>query len=209
MITAPVAKKEANVTKIHGEELTDYYHWLKQYPKVEDQQIISHLNAENDYYKAIMGPLKNQEDAIYNEIIGRIKLTDTTVPIRHDDYFYYSRTEEASNHPILCRKKDSIDNVEQVILDINELAKKSPYFNVGTTAISKDHNMIAYTSDIDGSERFFIEVKNLKDNMMLSDKIDGTIGAVVWHENNQGFFIPNLMKTGAQIGYIITSLAQL
>jgi oligopeptidase B len=188
----PIAPKKPQVLNINNEKLVDDYAWLKEYPKVENPKIIDYLNQENAYYKQIMGPLKAEEDAIYHEILGRIKLQDSSVPIQHDNYYYYTRTEEDSNHIIFCRKKDNLDKLEEIILDANILAKKSEYFNLGAFNISANHQMAAYSSDINGSERFTINIKDLNNNTLLNDVIEGTIGSIVWHNNNQGFFYAKL-----------------
>jgi len=192
----PIAKKNPHSTNIHNETLIDNYHWLRDYkwPDVKQPDVLEYLNQENAYYHSIMDPYKTNEEKLYQEMIGRIKLADSTVPIKKDNYFYYSRTEEKSNYSIYCRKKDSVQKTEEVILDVNILAESSSFFNLGDISVSPDHKLLAYSSDTTGGERFIILVKDLTTEKLLSDKVDHSIGEIVWHENGQGFFYAKLSE---------------
>jgi oligopeptidase B len=193
-LNIPIAKQVEYQTENHGVRMSDPYHWLRQYPIVTDPEILSYLTKENDYYHQVMDQIKSQEHKIYQEIISRIKLKDQSVPLLRDQYYYYTRTEEDSNHPIICRKHLSLDGQENIILDINQLACNLNYFRLGSSAISHDHKKIAYSSDDNGSERFTILVKNIEDGIIASDKVEEAIGSIIWHKNNQGFFYAKLNK---------------
>jgi len=192
--TPPVASTIPNVTKHHDDTLTDNYHWLRDHgwPKVTDERVIGYLNEENAYYHEVMDPLKANEDNLYQEILGKIKLDDSSVPVKKDNYFYYTRMEKNSNHAIVCRKKDTLDSPEEIILNVNELAKQSKFFNVEAMAVSPDHNMLAYSYDTSGAERFVVVVKDLRDGSLLTDTIPDVLGDIVWHKNNKGFFYAKL-----------------
>ena len=190
----PIATVIPKTMEHHDDVLTDNYHWLRDHgwPKVTDEKVIGYLNEENAYYHKVMDPLKTNEDDLYQEILGKIKLEDSSVPVKKDNYFYYSRTEKNSDHQIICRKKDSLESPEEIVLNIDELAKQSKYFNIGAMAVSPDHNLLAYSFDTSGAERFEIVVKDLRDGSCLPEMITNIIDSIVWHENNEGFFYAKL-----------------
>ncbi len=193
-ISPPVAKKIPYHREVHAQPLADDYHWLREYPKVENAEILNYLQDENKYYHQVMDQHQPQEDAIYEEIISKIKLKDTSVPIKKDDYFYYYRTEENSNYRIICRKHLTLENKEEILLDPNHLATSSKYFVLGASKVSHNHQKIAYGVDLDGSERFSIRVKDLKTQHLLIDEIHDTIGNIVWSLDDRGFYYEKLNK---------------
>jgi len=186
----PKAEKIEHLTEIQGTKLEDPYAWLrdKNWPKVEDPKILNYLNAENAYTKSIMGPYQKQQDALYQEIIGRIKLDDSTVPIQKNNYYYYSRTEKDSNHPIYCRKQNSLTAPEEIILNANDIALNKSYFNLAEMQVSQDHQKLLYSADYTGAERHTIRVKNLKTGKELPDTVENSLGSVFWNKNGTGFF---------------------
>ena len=194
MTDKPVAKKIAHLSTFHNNERVDNYHWLRDasWPKVENPEILDYLNQENAYCKSIMAPFKKNEDAIYQELVGRIKLEDSSVPVQKDNYFYYSRTTTDSNYQIFCRKKGSLDNPEEIILDVNQLAKDKTYFNLGAIAVSPDHSKLIYSIDESGGERYVALTKILFDGSLYDEKISDAYGGIVWHENGQSFFYAKL-----------------
>ena len=126
MQTPPIAKKIPYSFKIQGVELQDEYHWLrgKGWPeKITDKEILDYLREENDYFNHFMDPLAKQKDMIFEELKGRIKLADQSTYIQKDDYYYYWRTEEDKDYVIYCRKHGSIQNPEEILLDVNKLAE--------------------------------------------------------------------------------------
>jgi oligopeptidase B len=194
--SSPIAKKLSHLIQHHGDTIIDPYHWLRddKWPNVQDAGVLAYLNEENDYYHAIMDPLAANEETIYQELVGKIKLSDETVPVKKDNYYYYSKTNEDSNHPIFCRKLDSLSHAPEIILDINELAKGYEFFSYEALSVSPDHQKIAYSIDTTGAERFTINIKDLSNNTLLSDSIPDAIGGIVWHENGKGFFYCKLNK---------------
>ena len=119
-IQPPVAKRIPKVMVMHGERRVDDYYWLREKSSPE---VIAYLEAENAYTAAVTKPTEAFQEALYKEMLGRIKQTDLSVPYQFRGYFYYSRTEEGKQYPIFCRKKGSLDAPEQILLDLNELAK--------------------------------------------------------------------------------------
>jgi len=181
----PVAKAEPHQYSIHGETRVDNYHWLRQRGNPE---VIEYLETENAYTEAVMAHTKPLQETLYQEMLGRIKETDVDVPVRMDDFYYYSRTEEGKQYRIHCRKKGSLEAAEQIILDQNVLAKGTEYFRLGVFEISPDHRLLAYSSDTDGSETYTLRVKNLETGELLGDEIPNTYYSVEWANDNRTLF---------------------
>jgi len=186
---APIAKKVEKVTKIHNYELIDNYFWLRE---KENPEVINYLKAENDYAESFMSDTKQVQKKLYDEILARIKQTDLSVPIKIDNFFYYSRTEEGKNYSILCRKENSLEAKEQVILDENILAKGKSYFDVGFTSISPNHKLLAYAVDTMGNENYIIYIKDLETGKLLKDEIQNASIGFEWALDNETFFYTTL-----------------
>ena len=124
----PTAKKVPNVTEVNGQKLVDDYYWLRDKANPE---VKAYLEAENAYTDSVMKPTEAFQKALYDEMLGRIKETDVKVPYKEGGYFYYSRTEAGKQYPIRCRRKGSMDAAEEVLLDVNELAKGQIFMSLG------------------------------------------------------------------------------
>lgn len=183
-IQPPIAAQIPHSTTIHGRTLVDNYAWLRGKEKPE---VIEYLNQENVYTESIMSSTKDLQDKLYHEMRSRIKETDQTYPDRMGDFFYYSRTEEGKQYSIYCRKHLTLDAPEEIILDVNILAEGHPFFTLGTLKISPDHQLLAYSYDLTGSEYFTIVIKDLAHNELHSDLLIDTDGSVVWLNDNRTF----------------------
>jgi oligopeptidase B len=181
----PVAPKIPKELVIHGDKRIDNYYWMRD---KSNPASIQYLKDENAYTEAVMKPVEPLEKGIYDEIIGRIKQTDLSVPVKDGDYYYYSRTVEGQQYPIWCRKHKSVDESEEMLLDGNELAKGHSYFALGGLDHSDDHNLLVYSVDYDGSERFTIYVKDLTTGTLLSETIPQTSYGLNWAADNKTFF---------------------
>src|SRR5438445_7934103 len=126
--TPPICKQKPHTVAIHGETISDPYFWLREKGTPD---VTAYLEAENAYTAAVTKPLEAAREKIYAEILGHIKQTDLSVPVRRGDYWYYNRDEKGKQYKIFCRKKGSLEAAEEVILDANELAKGHKFFNVG------------------------------------------------------------------------------
>jgi len=124
MLPYPTAPKRPFPITQHGQTRIDNYYWMRDRT---DPEVLKYLHAENDYLEEIMGHTRPLQETLYLEMKSRIQETDSTVPERRGEYFYYSRTEAGKQYPIYCRKKDSLDNREQVLLDQNLLAEANPF----------------------------------------------------------------------------------
>ncbi len=142
-----------------------------------------------------MGHTKPLREELYQEILGRIQETDLSVPVKHDDYFYYTRTEEGKAYSIQCRKHGSLDGPEEILLDANLLAEKQKYFRLGNFAVSPDHRLLAYSTDLEGDEAYTIQVKNLETGELLPDRIANTYYTLEWANDNRTFFYTVLDET--------------
>ena len=142
-----------------------------------------------------MAPTKSLQDGLYHEILGRIQETDVSVPVKRDDYFYYTRTEEGKAYSIQCRKHGSLDAAEEILLDANVLAEGQKYFRLGNFAVSPDHRLLAYSTDLEGDESYTIYVKNLETGELLPDRIANTYYTLEWANDNRTFFYTVLDET--------------
>jgi oligopeptidase B len=120
-------------------------------------------------------------------MLSRVKETDVEVPYKEGDFFYYIRTEAGKQYPIRCRKKISADASEEVLLDVNELAKGQAFMTVQAFAVSTDGNLLAYSYDNTGFRQFNLAVKDLRTGQTLVDHAE-RVGSVVWANDNRTIF---------------------
>ncbi|HYN41457.1 MAG TPA: DUF1028 domain-containing protein [Thermoanaerobaculia bacterium] len=183
-VKVPSAKKVPKVTEIHGEKLVDEWFWLrdKQNPDVK-----AYLDAENAYTDAVTAPGEALRQRLYDEAVGRIKETDLSVPYRHRGFYWYSRTEKGQQYPISCRKNGSLDAAEQVVLDLNEIAKTEKFVGRGAYVPSDDGNLLAYTIDTTGFRLYTLQVKDLTTGKLLADKVE-KVNSVAWAGEGKTLF---------------------
>ena len=180
----PVAKKVPHLTEVNGHKMMDNYFWLRDKPNPE---VRAYLEAENDYTEAVMKPTEPLQKKLYAEMLSRVKETDVEVPYKEGDYFYYVRTTAGKQYQIRCRKKGSMDAAEEVVLDINELAKGQTFMSVAAYAVSPDGNLLAYSYDNTGFRQYKLAVKDLRTGKTLEDHAE-RVGSVVWANDNQTIF---------------------
>ena len=181
----PVARVERRVHTLHGETRIDEYFWLRDR---SDPEVIAYLEAENRYTGAAMRHTEALQEQLYQEMRGRIKETDLSVPERVDDYFYYTRTEAGGQYPIFCRRRGSLDAPEEVLLDQNPLAAHHAYFKIGVSEVSPDHRLLAYSVDISGAEEFTVYIKDLTTGRLLAESIGNTSLGVTWANDSRTLF---------------------
>src|SRR5499427_63360 len=184
MLQPPNTEKKPKVTEINGDRLVDNYFWLRE---KSNPGVIAHLEAENAYAAGIMKPTEALQEKLYNEILSHIKQTDVSVPYRWGDYFYYTRTVEGQQYPIYCRKHGSPSAPEEVLLDLNEMAKGQKFMSVGSFAPSDDGNILAYSTDNTGYRQYTLHFKNLKTGELLPDHME-RVDDVAWITDNQTIF---------------------
>jgi len=180
----PVAKKIPHITEIHGRQLVDDYYWLRDR---DNPDVRAYLEAENAYTDAVMQPTLALQKKLYDELLARVKETDTEVPYRLGGYFYYTRTQAGQQYAIHCRRKGSMDAPEEIILDVNELAKGQAFMSLGALQVSDDGNLLAYSSDNVGFRQFHLAVKDLRTGTLLPDHAE-RVDSIAWAADNKTLF---------------------
>jgi oligopeptidase B len=181
----PIAKKVPKSLVTHGHERIDNYYWLNNR---EDKNVVKYLNHENKYCDDIMKPTEGFQKDLFTEMVGRIKQTDLSVPYRIRGYWYYNRYEEGKEYPIYCRKKGSMDGKEEIMLDVNEMAKGSSYYDVAGLTISTNNNLLAYGVDNVSRRKYTMYVKNLSTGEVYKESVPNTDGSYVWANDNSTLF---------------------
>jgi oligopeptidase B len=182
----PVATIKAHEMTLHGDTRIDNYYWMRER---ENPEVKKHLEAENAYADGMMAPVKQLQDQLFDEIKGRIKEDDASVPVKDGNYFYYSKYEKGGEYPVYCRKKGSLDATEEVMLNANEMAKGHNYFSVGGYEVSDNEEILAYGVDTVSRRNYTLQFKNLKTGEILKDAIPNTEGgSYAWATDNKTIF---------------------
>jgi oligopeptidase B len=184
-IQTPVAKIIPKVLEKFGDERIDNYFWLKDR---ENPEVIDYLNQENDYYKKMTAHTTDFQAALFEEMKGRIKEDDESVPYLYNGYYYITRFETGKNYPIYSRKKESLTAKEEILFDCNVLAEGQSYFQLGGLSISPDNKLAVFSIDNVGRRIYTIQVKDLETGTILTDKIEKVTGSVVWANDNKTIF---------------------
>jgi oligopeptidase B len=189
-VNAPVADIIPKQRIIHGDTVTDNYYWMIDYFKKgpDSTRTIDYLKAENSYLDQMMNGTKALQDDLFKEMKGRIKEKDESVPVFRNGYFYYSRTEEGKEYSKYCRKKGSLDQKEEILLDIDKLAKGHSYYSAKGYSISPDNTLLAYGVDDVSRRQYTIFIKNLETGKLTGDEIFNTEGDPVWAADNKTLF---------------------
>jgi len=180
----PVAEKVHTERTLDGGVLVDDYAWLRQ---KQDAKVVAYLEAENAYTAAVMVPTKPLQDKLYQEMLSHLKQTDEGVPFLRGEYYYYSRTQEGKQYPILCRRKGALTAPEQIILDVNQIAEGQKFMSLGDTSISDDGKLLAYTTDNVGFRQYALHIKNLETGEVFGETAP-RIGSVTWAADNKTLF---------------------
>lgn len=180
-VLPPVAEQRPHSFTHHGITVEDPYHWLKDqsYPEVDDPDVLAYLQAENAYFESKMSPHEALKEALFEEIKGRQKQDDESVPWKDGDWLYQWKYADGAQYRTWTRKPVA-GGEETVILDEVELADGLDYFRLGGLSVSPDGRYLAYSTDTDGSERFTMQIKDLQSGRLLPDMITETIGGAVW-----------------------------
>lgn len=184
-IKPPVAEKIRKELTIHEHMRVDNYCWLNER---DNPKVIEYLKAENAYKEAVLKHTEALQEKLFNEIVGRIKQTDMSVPYKEEGYFYYTRFEEGNEYPIYCRRKGNMEAEEEIFLNVNEMAKGYNYYHVAGFTVSPDNNLIAFGVDTVSRRKYTIHFKNLKTGEILPNKIPNTDGRAAWADDNKTVF---------------------
>ena len=180
----PVARQIPKVDTLHGEVRVDDYFWLREKTNPE---VTAYLEAENAYTTQKMKHTEALQDKLYQEMLGRIKETDLSVPVFDTGWWYYSRTEQGKNYPIFCRKRGSLSAPEEVYLDQNALAEGKKFHALGGVDVSPDGETLLYLEDLTAFREYTLYVKDLKTGKIV-DQIPNVWNGTAWANDNKTFF---------------------
>jgi len=185
IIKAPLAKKKPQQLEKHNDIRIDNYFWMKDR---EHPEVINYLNAENAYCDESMAHTKAFQKDLFEEMKGRIKEDDSSVPYKYNGYWYITKFEKGKDYPIYLRKKDSLDNPEELLFDCNAMAEGERYFKLAGISISPDNTLVSFGIDKTGRRNYTIYVKDLTTGQIKSDAIPNTTGSSSWANDNQTLF---------------------
>jgi len=184
-VKPPVAKKIAKELTIHGDTRIDNYYWMNNR---EDPEVIAHLEAENAYKDSVMKHTEPLQEKLFEEIKSKIKQEDESVPYKENGYYYYSRTVPEKEYYLVCRKKETLEAAEEVLLDVNKMAEGYEFYALGGSEISPDNKILAYSVDTLSRRNYTIYFKNLETGELLPDAIPLTAGGATWANDNKTVF---------------------
>jgi oligopeptidase B len=187
---APIAEKKDHIRTIHDESVNDPYYWMYDYfgKGPDSTKAVNYLKAENAYLETVMSSTQKLQADLFSEMKLRIKEKDETVPLFKNGYYYYNRTENGKEYYKYCRKKGTLDAPEEVLLDVDEMAKGHSYYEINDFKISEDNKLLAFGLDIVSRRQYTIHIKNLETGEILKDSIINTDGQVAWASDNKTFF---------------------
>ena len=181
----PIAAKIPKELIIHGDTRIDNYYWLRER---ENPEVIAYLEAENKYRESKMKGVENLQKDLFDEITGRIKKDDETVPYLDNGYYYYARYEEGKEYPIYCRKNGTLDAEEEILANVNELAEGHPYFHARGFSVSPNNRYMTMGIDTVSRRKYTLYIKDLETGEMFTDEIPLTTGASSWANDNKTIF---------------------
>ncbi|MEX1239236.1 MAG: S9 family peptidase [Cyclobacteriaceae bacterium] len=195
-ILPPVPEEIPHELTAHGNTRTDPYYWMKlseeqKNASVKDEQtkkVMDYLTAENEYLEAKLKRTEGLQKKLYDEMVGRIKQDDESVPYKDNGYWYYDRFEKGEEYPIYCRKKGELDAPEEILLNVNEMAEGYAYFQVRGLKVSEDNNVLAYGVDTVSRRRYTLYLKDLRTGKIIDRPVPNTEGYVTWANDNKTFF---------------------
>ncbi|CAA0167259.1 Protease II (Oligopeptidase B) [Tenacibaculum maritimum] len=193
---APIADKEPKKLEKHGDVRIDNYFWMRLSDEQKNaaekdsqtQKVYDYLNAENAYFDKMTFNTKDFQEELFEEMKGRIKEDDASVPYKSNGYFYITRYEKGSQYPIYSRKKRTLEAIEEVLFNVNDEAKGHDYFQLGGLNISPDNKLAAFAIDTVSRRQYVIKVKNLETGEIYPDEIKNTTGGSVWANDNKTLF---------------------
>jgi oligopeptidase B len=180
----PTAERISRVTSLHGHTLSDDYHWLRE---KDNPRVRAYLEAENAHTAEVMRPTEQFQDALYREMLARIKETDMGVPYRYGDFHYYSRTQAGDDYPVYCRRSNAAGSAEEILLDLNQLAEGQEFLSLGASSVSPDGRLLAYSTDVTGFRDYTLYVKDLGTGALLDLRIE-KVRSIAWANDSATLF---------------------
>ena len=184
-IEAPRAEKIPKELRIHDDIRVDNYYWLNER---ENVKVIDYLNSENEYYDSLTNHTKKFQEDLFEEMKGRIKEDDESVPYKKNGYFYITKYETGKQYPIYTRKKESLEGEEEVIFDVNKLAEGHDYYALAGLNVSRNNNLAAFGVDTISRRQYDLQFKNLKTGKIYPEIINNTTSGTAWANDNKTIF---------------------
>ena len=182
-----VAKKPTKLEK-HGDVRIDDYYWLNDR---ENPGVIAYLEAENAYNDEMTSHTKDFQKDLFEELKGRIKEDDASVPYKLNGYWYVRKYEEGKDYPIYTRKKETLDAPEEILFDVNEMAEGHSYYRLTGVNVSPDNKLAAFGVDTVSRRQYIIHIKNLETGEIYKERIENTTGSSTWAADNKTLFYAN------------------
>jgi oligopeptidase B len=184
----PIAETRAHQVKApFGATRNDEYYWLRDDER-KDPAVLAYLNAENAYADAVLASSAKLKDKLYEEIVGRIKQDDSSVPFRLRGYWYYSRYETGKDYPVFARRQGSMEAAEEVLLDEPAMAQGHNFFQIGESSVSQDNRLLAYAEDVVGRRQYVLRVKDIATGQLLEDEIPNIEPNIEWGDDNKTLY---------------------
>jgi oligopeptidase B len=195
-VVAPVCDTISKKFTAHGDTRIDEYYWLNQYwlKGPDSGKVVDYLKAENAYLDTMMGGTRSLQKKLYEEMKGRIKEKDESVPVFSNGYYYYSRTVEGTDYYLYCRKKGNLDAPEEILADVNAMAKGYDYFSATGFSVSPDNKLMVYGVDTVSRRQYVLHIKNLETGTVLPDVLTNTEGYAVWGNDSKTLFYTSKNK---------------
>ena len=184
-LEAPSAKKIKKELVAHNDVRVDNYFWLNN---KNDENVINYLNTENNYTKHVLKKTEDLQKELFGEMKSRIKKDDMSVPYFFNEYWYIKRFEKGKDYPIYTRKYKSLENEEEILIDVNKLAKKYKYYNIGGLSISPNNKILAFSFDTLSRRLYSIKFLNLESRKYYKETIQNTTGSITWANDNKTVF---------------------
>jgi oligopeptidase B len=188
--TPPIAIVKPMPRALHGDTVIDNYYWMIDYFKKgpDSSKVVDYLTAENKYLDTMMSGTKAFQELLFKELKGRIKEKDESVPALKNGYYYYTRTDDGKQYFKYCRKKGNLDAKEEILLDVDDMAKGSSYYSAAGFSVSPDNRYLAFGVDKISRRQYTIYVKDLETGKLLQDKISNAEADAVWAADNKTLF---------------------
>jgi oligopeptidase B len=180
-----MADKQVKLLEMHDDVRQDPYYWLNDR---ENEEVIDYLERENDFYQKMTAHTEELKDKLFHEIKSRIKEKDESVPYFYNGYYYITRYEEGQDYPIYTRKKDSLQGDEEILFDVNEMARDYAYYQLRGINVSPDNKWVAFGVDTLSRRQYTLYIKNLETGEVLPESIPSTTGSSTWANDNSTLF---------------------
>ena len=181
----PTVEKKPKKMEIHGDVRIDNYYWLNE---KENPKVIDYLNSENDYYDKVTKHTNKFQEELFQEMKGRIKEDDSSVPYKSNKYYYVTKYVKDGQYPVYHRTKDEENAKEEVLFDVNEMAKDYDYYSLNSFGVSPNNELVCYGIDTVSRRQYDIRIKNIKTGKVYPEIIKNTTGVAIWANDNKTIF---------------------